>query len=90
MHWRRSSVEEPLKFNVIAKTGTLQNISNIAGFVRSKNNNLIPFVMFTNSISYDQNTRNKVKNRRIASPHYNYEKYVLLQIYDEAEIKRPQ
>lgn len=90
MHWRRSSVEEPLKFNVIAKTGTLQNISNIAGFVRSKNNNLIPFVMFTNSISYDQNTRNKVKNRRIASPHYNYEKYVLLQIYNEAEIKRPQ
>lgn len=90
LHWRASSFDAPLKEHVIAKTGTLQNVSNLAGFVKSKSGSLIPFVMFTNSISYDQRTRDKVKYRRMASPHYKYEKHVLLTIYNEQEITNPQ
>lgn len=81
LHWRGSTVNAPLKHNVIAKTGTLQNISNLAGFVRTDNGKLAPFVMFTNAITYPERTRDLVRFHRIASPHYAYERYVLENIY---------
>ncbi len=83
LHWRASTINEPLKLNVIAKTGTLQNVSNLAGFVRTKSGALAPFVMFTNSITYSERTRDLVRFRRIASPHQGYERYVLENIYAE-------
>lgn len=83
LQWRASTVNAPLKTRVYAKTGTLENISNLAGFVKSKNNNLIPFVILTNSITYDERTRDRVKYRRMKSPHYKYERYILENIYNE-------
>ena len=73
---------------MIAKTGTLQNVSNLAGYVRSKSGKLIPFVMFTNAITYTERTRDLVKFRRMASPHLNYERYVLEHIYNEEVMGR--
>lgn len=89
MRWRASSRDAPLRGNVIAKTGTLQNVSNLAGFIRSRSGGLVPFVMFTNAITYDQRTRDRVKARRIASPHYGYEKHVLMSIYNGQNVPSP-
>ena len=82
MRYRASARDKPLAGRVIAKTGTLQNVSNLAGFVRSRSGTLVPFVIFTNAITYDQRTRDRVKHRRMTSPHYGYEKHVLLSIYN--------
>ena len=43
----------------------------------------IPFVMYTNAISFDQKTRDLVKYHRIASPHLGHERYILENIYNE-------
>lgn len=86
LNYRASTINEPLKTNVIAKTGSLQNVYNLAGFVRSAHGNLIPFVIFANSVSYDERTRDKVKYRHMPSPHYAYERYLLEKIYNEEKI----
>ncbi len=88
LHWRASTVNAPLKLNVIAKTGTLQNVSNLAGFVRTKSGALAPFVMFTNAITYSERIRDRVKFRRMASPHLGYERYVLENIYAQKVMGR--
>lgn len=88
LQWRSSTINPPLKLNVIAKTGTLQNVSNLAGFVRSKSGSLLPFVMFTNAITYNERMRDQVKFKRIASPHLAYERYVLEHIYNEEVMGR--
>ena len=83
LHWRASTRNPPLAKNVTAKTGTIQNVSNLMGFMHTKSGKRIPFVFYTNSISYNQKTRDLVKYHKIASPHLRYERYVLEQIYDE-------
>ncbi|HAO91321.1 MAG TPA: D-alanyl-D-alanine carboxypeptidase/D-alanyl-D-alanine-endopeptidase [Succinivibrio sp.] len=83
LHWRASTRNPPLAKNVTAKTGTIQNVSNLMGFMHTKSGVRVPFVFYTNSISYDQKTRDLVKYHKIASPHLRYERYVLEQIYDE-------
>ena len=64
LRWRASTFNQPLFEHVIAKTGTLQNVSNLAGFVITKSGARVPFVMFSNSITYSENIRTLVKNRR--------------------------
>ena len=88
LHWRPSTFNNPLKEHVIAKTGTLQNVSNLAGFVITQSGVRVPFVMFTNSITYSERTRDMVKYRRSPSPHYAYERYVLENIYYERVMGR--
>ncbi|MGN0914821.1 MAG: D-alanyl-D-alanine carboxypeptidase/D-alanyl-D-alanine-endopeptidase [Succinivibrio sp.] len=88
LHWRSSTRNPPLGKNVTAKTGTIQNVSNLMGFMKTKTGKRIPFVFYTNSISYDQKTRDLVKYHKIASPHLGYERYVLEQIYDEKVMGR--
>ena len=88
LQWRGSTFNAPLKEHVMAKTGTLQNVSNLAGFVITKSGQRVPFVMFTNSITYSEATRNRVKYRRMPSPHYAYERYVLENIYNERVMGR--
>ena len=88
LQWRASTSQEPLKGNVIAKTGTLQNVYNLAGFVKTKSGATVPFVIFANSISYDERTRDRVKYRIMPSPHYGYERYLLEKIYNEQPIER--
>ncbi len=83
LHWRASTRNPPLGKNVTAKTGSLQNVSNLMGFMKTKSGVRVPFVFYTNSISYDQKTRDLVKYHKIASPHLGYERYVLEHIYDE-------
>lgn len=88
LQWRSSTFNQPLKEHVIAKTGTLQNVSNLAGFVITKSGQRVPFVLFTNSITYSETTRDRVKYRRMPSPHYAYERYVLENIYNERVMGR--
>jgi D-alanyl-D-alanine carboxypeptidase/D-alanyl-D-alanine-endopeptidase len=83
LHWRASTRNPPLAKNVTAKTGTIQNVSNLMGFMRTKSGVRVPFVFYTNAISFDQRTRDLVKYHKIASPHLGYERYVLEQIYNE-------
>ena len=83
LKYRASVTKAPLKGNVLAKTGSLQNVSNLAGFVLSKNDNLIPFVIMENSITYPQNVRDKIKKQKQKSPHFDYEREILNQIYSE-------
>lgn len=88
LHWRASTRNAPLGKNVTAKTGALTNVSNLMGFMKTKTGARVPFVFYTNSISYDQRTRDLVKYHKIASPHLGYERYVLEQIYDEKVMGR--
>lgn len=83
LQWRASTYNEPLKERVIAKTGTLQNVSTLAGFVITKSGSRVPFVLFTNSITYPERTRELVRYRRTPSPHYAHERYILEAIYNE-------
>lgn len=83
LHWRVSTFNPPLKEHVFAKTGTLQNVSSLAGFVITKTGARVPFVLFTNSITYSEATRERVKYRRQTSPHYAHERYLLEAIYNE-------
>lgn len=88
LHWRVSTFNEPLKGHVIAKTGTLQNVSTLAGFIITKTGARVPFALFTNSITYSERTRDLVKYRRTPSPHYAHERYLLEAIYNEQRIRK--
>lgn len=88
LQWRGSVHQPPLADNVIAKTGTLTNISNLAGVITTKSGVRVPFVIFTNNISLPQRQREGVKYHRIASPTLGYERYVLEQIYNERVMGR--
>lgn len=88
MKYRPSTKEEPLKDHVIAKTGSLQNVSNLAGFVLTQSGERVPFVIFSNSITYSENMRDRIKYRGAASPHFGYERYVLENIYYERVMGR--
>lgn len=82
---RPSVKRKQLKGAVIAKTGSLQNVSNLAGFIKSKSNKLIPFVILENSITYPQTLREEIKQLKKRSPHYEFEKSVITDIYNEKE-----
>lgn len=86
LHWRVSTFNEPLKGKVFAKTGSLQNVSTLAGFIITKSGARVPFALYTNSITYSERTRDQVKYRRIPSPHYAHERYLLEAIYNEQRI----
>lgn len=88
LHWRASTSEPPLAKNVAAKTGTLQNVSNLMGFITTRSGKRVPFVVYTGALNYDQKTSDMVKYRRIASPHLGYERFVLEQIYNEKVMGR--
>lgn len=81
---RRSSRVEPLKEHVYAKSGTLQNTTNLAGFVLNKHNEFVPFVIFTNNVSYNKETLNKIKKGRgkVLAPHVQYERDFLMSLYN--------
>lgn len=82
MHWRPSTANPPLKENVVAKTGTLTNTSNLAGILTTRQGGKAPFVIFTNNIALPPRQRDAVKYHRMASPTLGYERYVLEQIYE--------
>lgn len=86
LKYRPSVRDKKLKGVVIAKTGSLQNVSNLAGFIKSKNNQLIPFVIFENSLTYPQELREEINQLKKKSPHYAFEKSVITDIYNEKAI----
>ena len=53
------------------------------GFITTKTGKRVPFVFYTSALNYDVKTRDRVKYRRMASPHLGYERFVLEQIYNE-------
>lgn len=79
---RGSLMKAPLLKNVTAKTGTLDGVSNLAGFLRDAKGNTVPFVYFMNNLSYDEKTRQMLQARRISKPHYPHERMVLEAIYN--------
>ncbi|MCR5085147.1 MAG: D-alanyl-D-alanine carboxypeptidase/D-alanyl-D-alanine-endopeptidase, partial [Succinivibrionaceae bacterium] len=81
--FRASVTQKPLREHVRGKTGTLVNVSNLAGFVTSASGASIPFVIFTNSITHSPRERDRIRNGATASSHYGYERYVLEQIQAE-------
>jgi D-alanyl-D-alanine carboxypeptidase/D-alanyl-D-alanine-endopeptidase (penicillin-binding protein 4) len=86
---RGSMMRPPLVQNVAAKTGTLNGVSNIAGFLTTQSGKKVPFVYFLNNLSYDSKTRSLLAARRIARPHYPHERMILEHIYDEKIVKHP-
>ncbi|MCR5536257.1 MAG: D-alanyl-D-alanine carboxypeptidase/D-alanyl-D-alanine-endopeptidase [Succinivibrio sp.] len=89
MRWRGSVREAPLAKNVTAKTGSLTNVSNLAGFVTTQSGVRVPFVIFANMLTHPEQIREQLKYHRIAKPSLKYERYVLEQIYAEQGLTRP-
>ncbi len=86
----RGSIKyEPLVNNVTAKTGTINGVSNLAGFMKDHNGRLVPFVYFMNNISYDAKTRSNLKAKRISNPQYPHERMILEHIYDGKRLPSP-
>lgn len=84
----RGSVQNPpLVKNVTAKTGTLQNVSNLAGFITTASGKRKAFVLMTNGLTFPPDIRRALKAHRISSPHYKFERQILEQIYREAPIE---
>ena len=84
----RGSVQmPPLVKNVTAKTGTLQNVSNLAGFITTASGQRKAFVVMVNGLTFPPKIRQALKARRIASPHYKFERAVLEQIYREQPVQ---
>ncbi len=78
----RGSVQmPPLVKNVTAKTGTLQNVSNLAGFMTTASGQRKAFVVMVNGLTFPPKIREALKAKRIASPHYRFERAVLEEIY---------
>ena len=83
----RGSVQmPPLVKNVTAKTGTLQNVSNLAGFMTTASGQRKAFVVMVNGLTFPPKVRQALKAHRIASPHYKFERAVLEQIYREQPV----
>ena len=80
---RSSVMKPPLVKNVTAKTGTLETVANLAGFMTTQSGAKVPFVYFVNNISYDDKTKRQLQTRRISKPHYKHEKATLENIYNE-------
>jgi serine-type D-Ala-D-Ala carboxypeptidase/endopeptidase (penicillin-binding protein 4) len=84
----RGSVQmPPLVKNVTAKTGTLQNVSNLAGFITTASGQRKAFVVMVNGLTFPPKIRQALKAHRIASPHYKFERAVLEQIYREQPLQ---
>ena len=84
----RGSVQnKPLVRNVTAKTGTLQNVSNLAGFMTTASGKRKAFVLMANGLTFPPNIRSLLKAHKIASPHYKFERAILEQIYYERPIE---
>ncbi|MCD8547052.1 MAG: D-alanyl-D-alanine carboxypeptidase/D-alanyl-D-alanine-endopeptidase [Aeromonadaceae bacterium] len=84
----RGSVQRPpLLKNVTAKTGTLQNVSNLAGYLTTASGKRKAFVLMVNGLTFPPQVRQALKARRISSPHYPFERAVLEQIYKEQPVQ---
>lgn len=86
---RGSMMRPPLVQNVAAKTGTLNGVSNVAGFLTTTTGKRAAFVYFLNNLSYDTKTRQLLSAHRIRRPHYPHERMILEHIYDEKFVKHP-
>lgn len=85
---RGSLMKAPLLKNVTAKTGTLDGVSNLAGFMTTKSGTRVPFVYFMNNLSYDEKVRQNLAAKKIAKPQYPHERKILEQIYNEHIVTR--
>ncbi|WP_051621704.1 D-alanyl-D-alanine carboxypeptidase/D-alanyl-D-alanine-endopeptidase [Ruminobacter sp. RM87] len=86
---RGSLMKAPLLKNVTAKTGTLDGVSNLAGFLKDNKGRTVPFVYFMNNLSYDEKTRQMIHAKRISKPHYPHERMILEAIYNDRKFLNP-
>ncbi|STO53764.1 D-alanyl-D-alanine carboxypeptidase [Canicola haemoglobinophilus] len=75
---RGSMIKEPLMKNIIAKTGALKNVYNLAGFITNERGEKIAFVQFINGYSTGNN-ENKVKR----APLVQFENSIYNHLYQE-------
>ncbi len=80
---RASVIKPPLKGNIIAKTGTIRHVRNLAGYVKTVNNNLVPFVVFTNDYSPDTAEYKLMNDENKLLPHFEYERNLLEYLREE-------
>lgn len=85
LKFRRSVVEYPLKNNVVAKTGTIRNVKNLAGYVKSEKGNFIPFVIYTTGLSPDKDEIVYMNKNKTQWPNFEFEKRVLRYLYEEKD-----
>ena len=78
---RGSVVQGVLKGNVRAKTGTIANVSNLAGFVVDQNGELVPFVIYNNGLTYAKNNGSDGWRGRIMKQRNDFEKSILEDLY---------
>lgn len=75
---RGSMSEAPLAKNLIAKTGALKGVYNLAGFMQNAKGERIAFVQFINGYSTGD-----LESRTKRSPLVNFEKNVFTALYQE-------
>lgn len=85
MRSRRSVVEYPLSGNVVAKTGTIKNVRNLAGYVKSEKGNFIPFVIYSTGFSPDKDEVVYMNSNKTLWPNFEFEKRVLTYLYEEKD-----
>lgn len=78
---RGSVVQGVLKGNVHAKTGTIANVSNLAGFVADQNGELVPFVIYNNGLTFAKNNGSDGWRGKIMKQRNDFEKSILEDLY---------
>lgn len=76
---RGSISVEPLAKNMIAKTGSLKGVYNLAGFMKNARGEHIAFVQFVNGYSTGSNIESQTKR----APLVNFEHKLYMAIYNE-------
>lgn len=76
---RSSTSQEPLANNLIAKTGALKGVYNLAGYLTNKRGEKIAFVQFINGYSTSSNPDKKTKK----APLNQFENKLYMALYEE-------
>ncbi|GAB1620376.1 serine-type D-Ala-D-Ala carboxypeptidase [Agarivorans albus] len=73
LKYRRSLTRAPLKAQVLAKSGYVNGVVNLVGFIE-KGDQLRPFVLMANGVSLNEQEATAVKKRQTLHPILRYEK----------------
>ncbi|RKF20206.1 D-alanyl-D-alanine carboxypeptidase/D-alanyl-D-alanine-endopeptidase [Alginatibacterium sediminis] len=86
----RSSVKsEPLKGLVVAKTGYINGVRNLAGYLHVQRQ-WVPFVSLSNGAVLSAQESRAVRSRKIMHPHYQWEQQQLLELLAQIELQQVQ
>ncbi len=75
---RSSIIKQPLAKNLIAKTGSLKGVYNLAGFMKNARGQRIAFVQFVNGYSTGE-----LESKTKRAPLVNFEQQLYMALYNE-------